>query len=149
MAALGLLFTAHLAPMTLTVNLETVPIVDPIEIKKQEWMFALAKCESGGNDTIKVWDTNSKWSVGRYQYQYSTWLKYSKRFGTTRENITNGELQDEVTRYVLDTTGSGDWYNCAKAIKKSLGEYPSQVTVGEPIMSSASSDDSFDILFGG
>ena|ERR1035437_6564580 len=117
-AILGLMLLASYDSSVLTVDLTTI---DPIEEQKTEWMQKLALCESGGNDLIKVWDSNSKWSVGRYQYQYLTWAKYSKRFGTTRENITDGKLQDKVTRYVLDTIGSGDWYNCSKT----LGKYPS------------------------
>lgn len=47
-------------------------------------------------------------------------------FGTTRDNITDGDLQDKVTRYVLDTKGSGDWYNCTKTVSSKLGfAYPS------------------------
>lgn len=88
------------------------------------WMSALAECESMGSTTIKVWDTNNKWSVGKYQYQYATWLKYSKLFGTTRQNITDGDLQDKVTRYILDNGGEDNWYNCNRIVKKSLGSYP-------------------------
>ena len=117
-------------PMLMSLIMAGLPLpfaelVAPPEQSPQElWMDALANCESMGSTTIRVWDTNNQWSVGKYQYQYRTWLKYSKRFGTTKENITDGELQDKVTRYVLDTIGSGDWHNCGKIVRKALGPYP-------------------------
>jgi len=118
---------ALLMGMMLSVNVDpsklTVPITSFVDTK-QVWMSALSDCESMGSTTIKVWDTNNQWSIGKYQYQYGTWLKYSKKFGTTKANITDGALQDVVTHYVLDTYGSGDWYNCTKIIQKSLGSYP-------------------------
>ncbi len=87
-------------------------------------MDALAQCESHASTTVKIWDTNNRWSVGKFQYQYATWLTYSKQFGTTRENITDGDLQDTVTRYILDnpkeTGGWKNWFNCTKTI----GGYP-------------------------
>lgn len=118
LAVLTLMMVAGFDPSVLTVP------HDPIEEQKVAWMNALADCESGGNDTVKVWDTNSQWSVGKYQYQYRTWLKYSKKFGTTRENITDGDLQDKVTRYILDHGGRDNWFNCANRVETKLGEYP-------------------------
>lgn len=48
-----------------------------------------------------------------------SWLNYKKQ-GATEENIGDPVMQDKITRYVLDTKGSGDWYNCSKK----LGAYP-------------------------
>lgn len=110
-------------PAILTVPVETV---DPIVTQKEVWMGALAKCESGGDPTIKVWDTNQKWSIGKYQYQYATWAKYATLFGTTKDNISDGDLQDKVTRYILDTKGTDDWFNCSKIVVSELGKYPTQ-----------------------
>lgn len=102
----------------------TVPIVVATTTPQQVWMKSLANCESTGSTTIRVWDTNNRWSVGKYQYQYATWLLYSEKFGTTRENITDGDLQDEVTQYILETKGYGDWWNCGRKTEKLLGAYP-------------------------
>jgi len=71
---------------------------------QEVWMDSLAECESQGSTTIKVLDTNGYYSYGKYQYQMKTWLKY-KSLGTTKENIFNGDLQDTVTKYVLDSGG--------------------------------------------
>jgi len=38
-----------------------VVLLDPIEIKKEQWIDALANCESGGNEKIKILDTNLKY----------------------------------------------------------------------------------------
>lgn len=91
---------------------------------KEVWLHALAQCESQGSTTIKVWDSNNKWSIGKYQYQYATWAKYSKLFGTTRENITDGDLQDKVTRYILDNGGEDNWYTCSRIVQRDIGPYP-------------------------
>lgn len=116
----SLMMTAPMHPSVLN-----VPSTPNVEIDQKEiWIDALAQCESHGSTTVKAWDVNSRWSVGKYQYQYQTWLMYSKRFGTTRENITDGELQDKVTRYILDTKGWGDWYNCGRGVVQRLGSYP-------------------------
>lgn len=96
----------------------TVPI-DPLEEARSEWQNALAQCESGGDPTIKVLDTNNYYSYGKYQYQMKTWLKY-KNLGTSKENIYDEDLQDRVTAHILNTKGSSDWWNCTKAI----GPYP-------------------------
>lgn len=112
---LVLLLTTSYNPSVLT-----VPETTPQEI----WMSKLADCESGASTTMRTWDTNNRWSIGKYQYQFSTWAKYSVRFGTTRENITDGDLQDKVTRYILDTKGWQDWVTCGAKTVKKLGAYP-------------------------
>lgn len=118
----SLMMTVPLDPSKLTVPI--VPYVEPDP--KEIWMATLAQCESGASTTIRIWDTNNRWSVGKYQYQYATWLKYSAMFGTTRQNITDGELQDKVTRYVLDTKGwQQDWVTCGARTVQRLGTYPS------------------------
>ena len=53
----------------------TVPIAPYVDTK-QVWIDALANCESGGDPTIKVWDTNDRWSYGLLQFQMATWLTY-------------------------------------------------------------------------
>lgn len=119
--ALGLLFMANVVSPVFSVPIHYEE-PDPKEI----WMDALAQCESHGSTTVRVWDVNDRWSVGKYQYQYATWLTYSKKFGTTKENITDGDLQDLVTRHILDNGGWKNWYNCGKKLNASIGAYPSE-----------------------
>jgi hypothetical protein len=114
--ALGLLFTAFTMPMTLT-----VPLLPPSP--QEVWMDALAQCESEGSTTIKVWDTNNQWSYGKYQWQMRSWLNYKKQ-GATKDNILDEEMQDKITRYVLDSGGWTNWWNCGKLISRTLGSYP-------------------------
>lgn len=104
---------------SLTVDLTVVQEQTPQEV----WMEALHQCENPKN-IEKVWDTNNQWSYGKYQWQMKSWLRYKKQ-GATRENITDSQMQDLITRYVLDTIGDGDWYNCSKLVRKQLGAYPS------------------------
>lgn len=90
---------------------------------QQVWMNALHQCENHEN-VPKVWDTNDEWSYGKYQWQMRSWLRYEKQ-GATKENISDDTMQDVITRYVLNTIGDGDWYNCSKVVRKSLGAFPS------------------------
>ena len=86
-------------------------------------MESLSECESGGSTTIKVLDTNGKYSYGLLQFQMGTWLKY-KNLGATRENIFDGELQKTIARSMLDAGGWRNWLNCSLVVKRSLGSYP-------------------------
>jgi len=130
-----LIFSLLLAVNIISPNLSQ-SIVSTIPTPQDVWMQALAQRESGGDDKIKVLDVDGYYSYGRYNYHMSTWLKYSKLFGTTKENIYDGTLQDAVTRYILDTKGSSDWYNSTKYIENvlKLGPYPSEVS--QPLDSS-------------
>lgn len=88
-------------------------------------MLKLNQCENpSGNPNIKILDVNGWYSYGDFQYQMPTWLRYSKTMGTTKENINDPILQWAVTRHILDTKGSGDWWNCSKKVEKLLGPYP-------------------------
>ena len=91
---------------------------------QQQWVHALALCESGGRDTIKVFDSNKKYSYGRLQFQAQTWLSYSDEFGTSMDNIYDGELQEVVATYILNNGGYRNWLNCSRAVSKKLGPYP-------------------------
>lgn len=99
----------------------TVPIIEPDP--KEVWMEALHQCENPEN-IPRVWDSNNQWSYGKYQWQMRSWLNYKKQ-GATKENISDPAMQDVITRYVLDTKGDADWYNCSRVVRKSLGVYPS------------------------
>lgn len=100
----------------------TVPIPDPIEIQKVEWIEALHQCENA-NNVLWIIDTNGKRSYGYVMFQMQTWLKYTKQ-GATRDNIGDDEMQKTVARYILDTKGDGDWYTCGKVTVEKLGAYP-------------------------
>lgn len=91
--------------------------------QKTLWMDSLSDCESLGSTTIKVLDTNDYYSYGKYQYQMATWLKYGF-LGTTKYNIYDGDLQDRITRYILDNNGEDNWVICGNRVTKSLGPYP-------------------------
>lgn len=85
------------------------------------WMQALHSCENV-NDIPWIWDVNGKKSYGKYMYQMDTWLRYKKQ-GATKENINDDQMQDEITRYVLKSTGDAPWYTCSKIVRKQLGAF--------------------------
>lgn len=105
----------------------TVPITPFVEASSSQevWMYALADCESMGSTTIKVLDTNGYYSYGKYQWQLSSWLKYKKQ-GATKQNILDEEMQDKITKYVLDTKGDDDWWTCGNLVSSKIGSYHSQ-----------------------
>lgn len=100
-------------------------VADPVEEQKVAWMTELHKCENI-NNVPKILDTNGYYSYADFMYQMATWLKYGKRFGANKTNISSSTLQWKVTRYVLDTYGwENDWVTCGKLTVKKLGLYPS------------------------
>lgn len=113
-----ILLTTSMNLSVLTIDLTTV---DP----KQPWLDALHQCENP-NNIEKVWDVNNQWSYGKYQWQMKSWLNYKKQ-GATKENIGSDEMQDKVTRYVLDNGGWRNWYRCGKKLNATLGLYAEQV----------------------
>lgn len=120
LAFLVSIFLATSSPATLTLP-PALLVVDSQAL----WMDSLSQCESLGSTTIKILDTNHYYSYGKYQYQMGTWLPYSKLFGTTKENIYDGSLQDTVTRHILDTDGwKGYWNVCGALVTKNHGAYP-------------------------
>lgn len=95
----------------------TIPIPPPDS--KSIWIDALAQCESHASTTVKILDTDGYYSYGLLQFHQSTWLKFGKKFGATKENIYDGELQRIVARDMLDNGLRNQWFNC----QKSLGTY--------------------------
>lgn len=102
----------------------TVPLVEATSTPQEIWIDKLAWCESRGDDNAAIIDTNGYWSRGRFQFQLATWLAYGKKYGATRENIFDGELQEKVVREMLDNGGWRHWYNCGKAVRAEIGDYP-------------------------
>ena len=112
---ISLLMTANTSPTVLT-----VPIPNP----QTQWLTALSNCESNGSTTVRVLDTNGRYSYGLFQFQLGTWLAYGKDFGATKENIYSPDLQWEVAKSMLDAGGWKNWWNCGRDVEKSLGVYP-------------------------
>ena len=109
----------------LSVPPEMLVVHDPIEEAKVAWMTELHNCENI-NNVPRILDSNGYYSYADFMYQMKTWLYYGKKFGATKENIYNSELQWKVTRYVLDTHGwENDWVICGERTVKKLGAYPS------------------------
>lgn len=107
-----------------------IPIAHAEENKQTLWIEKLIACESMGSTTIRVLDTNGKYSYGLFQFQLSTWLSYGKEFGATKENIYNGELQRRVAKSMLDAGGWRHWYHCSRRVSSSLYPYPQISFVG-------------------
>lgn len=99
-----------------------MPPPDPKEI----WIDALSKCENvTASTTLRILDTNNKYSHGLFMFQMGTWLHYGKEFGATKENIYDPDLQRIVAREMLDNGGYTHWWNCSKyKVIPKLGEYP-------------------------
>ena len=125
---LAVLFALVLATPPPVLSVHTLFPAEPYATEEQLlWVSELAKCESGGNDSVVVLDTNGLYSRGRFQFQLRTWLAYGKKFGATKENIFDGELQEKVVIEMLNNGGAGHWYNCNKIVVKKLGVYPRDI----------------------
>lgn len=114
---LALLLTVNLTPSVLT-----VPILDTPDAKSV-WIDALHQCENQ-NDRPRILDSNNKYSYGFVMFQMDTWLEFGKKFGATRDNISDDDLQETVARDMLDHGLWRHWYNCGKLVTKKLGAYP-------------------------
>jgi len=83
---------AFLALIFLSAPADPKVLTVPIPDTKSIWISHLADCESHASTTVKVLDTNGKYSYGLLQFQMQTWLAYGKSFGATRENIFDAVL---------------------------------------------------------
>lgn len=113
---IGLLFIPH-DTSVLTVHAQ---VPDP----KSEWIESLIQCESQGSTTVKILDSDGYYSYGLGQFHLQTWLAFGKEFGTTKENIYDGDLQRIVIRDMLDKGMWKQWYNCGKKLNAEIGIYP-------------------------
>lgn len=58
-------------------------------------------------------------------FQMATWLRFSEKFGTTKENIYDPDLQEKVAAYILrNKIGENNWYICSRKTITKMGEYP-------------------------
>ncbi len=124
-ALLALLLAIPNNPRTLTIHFTETAHAQELDAQTL-WIQKLGnECESMGSTTVRVLDTNGKYSYGFLQFQMATWLGYGKQFGATKENIYDAELQKKVARYMLDnpkeTGGWKNWYNCTT---QKIGPYP-------------------------
>lgn len=98
---------------------QMVPISD-YSTKQIVWLNELEQCESMGSTTIRVLDTNNRYSYGILQFQMQTWLGYGKSFGATKENIYSKDLQEQVALSMLKNGGERNWWICSHRI----GDFP-------------------------
>lgn len=85
------------------------------------WIRHLEDCEDPtGSTTIRVLDTNNKYSYGLLQFQMKTWLKQ----GNTRDTIYDPDLQEQTAQAMLDAGGWQNWFTCAQHVEQKYGPYP-------------------------
>jgi len=81
----------------------------------------LGASESGNRDIGCHIDSNGKESCGRYQYQWDTWINFSKQSGITGSPLN----RDDATRMTEWALGKGlgpvHWANCFKTHPEWLG----------------------------
>jgi len=118
----------------ITQEITTETIKESVDLPKteltreeEEYLKKLEQCESGGSTTIRILDTNSEYSTGRYQFQDQTFLTYGQKYGliatsTTeaRPLIFDGDLQQEIAIRMLRAGEQKHWYNCTNKI----GNFP-------------------------
>jgi len=87
------------------------------------YMTRLSDCESSGSSTIKVLDSNNKYSYGAYQFQMQTWLAQSEKYGLDykEKDIYYFTKQARLAYLMLSDDGEGQWYTCGL---KRLGKFP-------------------------
>jgi hypothetical protein len=121
---IALIAQYRISPQTLTP--EAAYSAQYVSADQRAWLDALEKCESTGSTTVRVLDSNDRYSYGILQFQAATWLSYSAQFGTSMENIYDKDLQETVAFHVLDNGGWSNWYNCGRGIITRLGPWPSE-----------------------
>lgn len=102
------------------------PVKTELSTSQVEWLAKLEMCESSGSTTIRILDTNKKFSTGSYQFQDQTFLENGKRYGliaTSTEKaeplIYSRELQTQIAhKMLLENEGWRHWTNCSKKIGK-------------------------------
>lgn len=122
--------SAMITPLSAEAMVESVASVkQELSVSQTEWLAKLEKCESNGSTTIKVLDTNNKFSFGALQFQAKTFLTQGVKYGliaTATEEVEpliyNRELQVKLAHKMLLDGGEDNWYNCVRNQK--LGKYP-------------------------
>jgi hypothetical protein len=78
---------------------EVIPEKDALD----KWMTLLAEAESGGDPTLKILDTNRKYSYGCLQFQFHTFRQYARQYSLF-EGLEDRDLRREI-------------YNCESQIR--------------------------------
>jgi len=97
----------------------------PYEDSFEQWMNQLAETESGNDPTLRILDTNRKYSYGCLQFQLSTFRQYSREFSlfedsravNLREEIYNCENQRKLAALMI-REDYGNWRHWRNSVKK-------------------------------
>ena len=100
----------------------TVEKIDYATEAQSIYLEKLLGCESAGSTTVKVLDTNSRYSYGKYQFQMATWLGQSEHYKLDykEEDIFDGDKQRYLAHLMLSDGGMRHWYVCTRP----LGSFP-------------------------
>ena len=107
-----------------------LPIISLAQTPQEEWIDKLGKCESRDRPSIKILDTNNKYSYGLLQFQLETFYSFGKKYGFFPEEFTREEarlminipsLQKAIAKEMLDDGLDWHWKNCRD---KKIGKYP-------------------------
>jgi hypothetical protein len=92
------------------------------------WMTLLAEAESGNDASLKILDTNRRYSYGCLQFQFRTFQQYAREYSLfegleerdLRREIYNCESQRKLAMLMLtdDYTNWRHWRNAVKKIGK-------------------------------
>jgi len=93
-----------------------------------QWMMLLAEAESGGDATLKILDTNRKYSYGCLQFQFHTFRQYAREYSLfdgfddrdLRQEIYNCDSQIRLATLMIEDDYSNwrHWRNTVKKIGK-------------------------------
>ena len=107
----------------------TKPFKEELSTSQVEWLAKLETQESSGSTTVRILDTNKKFSTGCLQFQDETFLIQGKKYKLIPESlekaeplIYNCELQYKIAHKMLLDGGEGHWFNSVKKLQ--LGKYP-------------------------
>lgn len=94
------------------------------EIEIEAWLDRLEFDESRGNKMLVVLDTNAKYSHGCLQYQLSTWLADSKKYGIEGE-MMDCSKQRQLARITVESDPNG-WKKWKTSVTKKTAGMPPQ-----------------------
>ena len=129
-------FTTYLAVTCLSALITPInalgseaPDIQEPSVSQTEYLDKLEVAESNGSTTIRILDTNHKFSTGCLQFQDETFLTQGKKYGlvatSTKEAeplIYNCELQKQLAHKMLLDGGESHWLNSVRKLQ--LGKYP-------------------------
>lgn len=112
----------RIAPVLNTVFAKSINEEQKADIIHNYFLDQLAECESGGDPTIVILDTNSANSRGEFMFQTATMTYYLDKFGMLgdmeQEDVINyshsSELSREMASRIIKTEYYDDWYICSR-----------------------------------